>query len=98
MTDWQHWVDWEREAENTQRTRCTELKPYDNPYEGCHVCFLEKGHAGKHYDPYSKHYWDGTEEGQELFLMAEREKAEREEVAREEAERRRRYPPLRLVE
>lgn len=47
----------ERHAEETLRTKCCELLEFDNPYEGCHVCFRKNGHAGEHHDPHTGHHW-----------------------------------------
>ena len=43
----------QRDTEKRMRNLCAELLEWDNPYEGCHVCFRKKGHAGDHYDPYT---------------------------------------------
>lgn len=50
----------ERLAETTMRTKCCELLEYDNPYDGCHVCFLMKGHTGQHHDLDTGHRWGET--------------------------------------
>ena len=82
----------EREAEKIMRTKCCELLEWDNPYEGCHVCFRKKGHAGDHHDPYTGHYWNETEVNQiEMFEYPA------EERAREARERKQKYPKLRVV-
>lgn len=82
----------QRDTEKRMRNLCAELLEWDNPYEGCHVCFRKKGHAGDHYDPYTGHCWNETEVNQiEMFeFMAE-------ERAREAQERKKKYPKLRVV-
>lgn len=82
----------EREAEKTMETQCCELLEWDNPYEGCHVCFRKKGHRGNHYDPYTGHRWNETEVNQiEMFEYLA------EERAKEAQEWKQKYPKLRVV-
>lgn len=78
--------------EKSANDACGELLHWDNPYEGCYVCFRAKGHRGKHYDRYCDHYWSETEVNQiDMFEQLA------DDRAKEAREHRRKYPKLRVV-
>lgn len=84
--------DCQREVDKAAPKKCGELLQWDNPYEGCHVCFRAKGHRGDHHDPYTGQYWNETEVNQiEMFEYLA------EERAKEAQEWKQKYPKLRVV-
>lgn len=84
--------DCQREVDKAAPKKCGELLHWDNPYEGCDVCFRKKNHAGNHYDPYTGCRWNETEVNQiDMFEQLA------EDRYLEAKEHRRRYPKLRVV-